>query len=286
MFSKQAAVLDGRRRDTGAIGRPIVPKEHGAWAVVYGAFMAGVGVAGRVNRPAVFLLGIVTLLVLANGPLTQILRPARHASAFTRFRSAQLWLLAYGGAAGVFLVPLLATYRLFFLLPFGAAGACLITLRALWVRKGRDTNLAGELLGVAGLALIGSAAHATIMGEVQPVAFVLWMLLFLFFASGVFYVRMRIRTMIAQRVAAGDTSRPTRRWCAVYHVLLLLLLPAMAAVNMIPWAVLLAFAPALWRAVAGARGGGAIASIRRLGWSEVALTGGFVLLLVASLSGY
>ncbi len=38
------------------IGRPIVPKEHGAWAVIYGAFLAGVGVAGQVTPPVILFL--------------------------------------------------------------------------------------------------------------------------------------------------------------------------------------------------------------------------------------
>lgn len=56
------------------MGRPVIPKEHGAWAVLYGAFLAGVGVAGRVTLPVTLLLGGVTLLALANGPLTDLAR--------------------------------------------------------------------------------------------------------------------------------------------------------------------------------------------------------------------
>jgi hypothetical protein len=53
--------------------------------------------------------------------------------------------------------------------------------------------------------------------------------------------------------------------------------------HLIPWAVLLAFAPALWRAAAGLRRQDAMLNLKRLGWSEVGLTAVFVLLLIASL---
>jgi hypothetical protein len=78
-------------------------------------------------------------------------------------------------------------------------------------------------------------------------------------------------------------SSRARRSCLAYHVLLLLLMPALAAGNVVPWAVLLAFAPALWRAAAGLRRQDATLNVRRLGWSEVGLTVAFVLILIVSL---
>ena len=48
-------------------------------------------------------------------------------------------------------------------------------------------------------------------------------------------------------------------------------------------AALLAFAPALWRAAAGLRLQATTLNLRRLGWSEVGLTAGFVPLLNVSL---
>ena len=117
----------------------------------------------------------------------------------------------------------------------------------------------------------------------QPIGAVLWLLLALFFAGGVFYVRMRIRVMIAHRKGAMAASGPARWWCILYHVFLLLLVPALAAGNLIPWAVLLAFAPAIWRAAVGLRRREATLNLRRLGWSEVGLTVAFVLILIVSL---
>jgi hypothetical protein len=111
---------------------------------------------------------------------------------------------------------------------------------------------------------------------------VLWLLLALFFASGVFYVRMRIRGTVARRRGAADFG-PARWWCLLYHIFLLVLVPVLAAMHLIPWAVLLAFAPALWRAAAGLRRRDATLNLKRLGWSEVGLTLAFVALLIVAL---
>ncbi len=101
------------------IGRPIIPREHGAWAVIYGAFLAGVGVAGQVTLPVIlFLLGI-TAATFANGPLTILVRSTPVWVPAERKRQALTWLLMYGGAAAAAFGPLLIVFRMTFLLPFG-----------------------------------------------------------------------------------------------------------------------------------------------------------------------
>jgi hypothetical protein len=147
---------------------------------------------------------------------------------------------------------------------------------------GRRPQSSG-LIGTAGLALVGPTAHAVAVNGAEPIGALLWLLLTLYFAGGVFYVRMRIRLMLAQRKGAPAVSNRARRSCLLYHMLLLILIPALAAVNVVPWAVLPAFAPALWRAAAGLRRRDATLNLRRLGWSEVGLTVAFVLILVVSL---
>jgi hypothetical protein len=130
--------------------------------------------------------------------------------------------------------------------------------------------------------MVGAAAHAVAVGEIQRTGAVLWLLLFLFFASGVFYVRMRVHGMFAHR--KGEPSGLTQaRWaCVGYHALLLAAVPALTVVHLVPWPVLLAYGPALGRTAAGLRQRKADLNLRRLGWSEVALTVIFVSLLVAA----
>jgi len=267
----------------GTIGRPIVPKEHGAWAVLYGAFLAGVGVAGRLTVPVMLLFGAVTLLAFANGPFVLLLRPTGGPEPFTERRRAFAWMAIYAAGAAACMAPLLVVFQMAFLFPFGMAAVCFFVLRAFLVREGDDRSLPGELVGTAALTLVGPTAHAVAVNGAQPVGAVLWLLLSLFFASGVFYVRMRVRLMVAQRRGVAGASSRARWSCLVFHAFLLALVPGLAAASLIPWAVLLAFAPALWRAAAGLRRHDATLNLKRLGWSEVGLTAVFVLLLIASL---
>jgi hypothetical protein len=264
------------------MGRPIVPKEHGAWAVLYGAFVAGVGVAGQVTLPVVlFLLG-VTAIAFANGPLAILARPAIGPGQSERQRHALAWFLVYGAAAAAALSPLWVIFRMSFLLPFGMGATFFLLLRAFLVRERDDRTLIGELVGTAGLTMVGAAAHAVAVGEVQRVGALLWLLLFLFFASGVFYVRMRVQGLVAERKGGTTASNPALWPCVLYHGLLVVVVPALILVRVIPWPVLLAFAPALWRAASGLCRGETRLSLRRLGWSEVAVATAFVFLLIAA----
>jgi hypothetical protein len=264
------------------IGRPIVPKEHGAWAVIYAAFLAGVGVAGQVTLPVILFLVGVTAAALANGPFAILVRPTPGTAHLARQRQAWAWLVLYGVAAAAGLGSLPIAFQMTFLLPFGMAGILFLLLRAVLIRERGDRTLPGELVGTAGLTLVGPAAHAVAAGGVRPVGAVLWLLLFLFFASGVFYVRMRIHAMVAQRRGEASSSNPAVWSCVLYHGLLFAVIPSLVIVGLIPWPVLLAFAPALWRAAAALRREGTRLDVRRLGWSEVAVATAFVLLLIVA----
>lgn len=264
------------------MGRPTVPKEHGAWAVLYGSFLAGVGVAGRVTLPVLLLLVGVTAATFANGSLTILARsPAGQAHAGRR-RHAVAWCLVYGTAAAVALAPLVVVFRMTFLFPFGIGAAFFLMVRAFLIRKREDRSLIGELVGTAGLTMAGAVAHAVAAGEIQPIGAVLWLLLFLFFASGIFYVRMRVHGMVAQRKGVTAAPNPAQWPCVLYHALLIVVVPTLFLAHVIPWPVLLAFAPAVWRAAAGLNRDDARLDLRRLGWSEVAVATAFVLLLIAA----
>jgi len=264
----------GAARVGAGLGRPIVPREHGAWAVIYGSFLAGAGAAGRPGLPTLLLLLGITALAFANGPLSILARPA----ARERRRQALAWLAIYGAAAGAALLPLLLVFRMHFLIPFAAAAGAFLALRLLALRGRDDRSLPAELLGVAGLAMVGPVAHGATLGRLEPAALAVWLLLALYFASGIFYVRMRIQEMLAQRTSKPRSS--AFRPCLAYHLLLLVAAPALVLAGVVPAAVLLAFAPALWRAAVGLRSPRAPLDIKRLGWAETRLTLAFVLLLV------
>jgi hypothetical protein len=255
-----------------------MPREHGAWGVLYGAFLGGAVVVGRLSVPVLLLLVTITALAFLNGPLTLLARRSSAPRSSPDLARLARWLLAWGLLAAVAGLLLLLVYDMTFLLLFGLVGLGFLSIRLVAVRRQADRTLWGELIGTTGLALAGPAVHAVAVGGVQPRAGILWLLLILFFASGIFYVRMRIRGLAALRRGTPEPD-PSRIACIAYHLLLLGIVPTLAAVGAVSWWAPLAFAPALTRAAAGLRRLSAPLNVRRLGWSEVALTAAFVLSL-------
>jgi hypothetical protein len=231
--------------------------------------------------PVALFLAAVTAAALASGPLGVLARPIGGPVGIAERPRALTWLLIYGATALLAALPLFLIYHFRFIVPFGVAAAGFLLLRVWLVRGRADRTLAGELIGTAGLSLVGPAAHAVAVGAVQPIGALLWVLLFLFFASGVFYVRMRIRGMLLRRQGHAPGGRVAVRSCLLYHAALLVGGPLLAVSGVVPWMLLLAFAPALWRAAVGFRRQDAPLNLKRLGWSEVAQTLAFVLVLVA-----
>ncbi len=253
-------------------GAPMRPKEHGAWAVLLGAFVAGAGIAGRFTGSLALLLIVLVGLALANGPLTVLVRRGTDDGAM-RSRALR-WGGLYAGAGAVAAIPLAFVHPGVL---FGFAGLAVAfgVVRVWLVRRRRDRGLAGELIGVAGLSLAGPAATAFVRGMIAPTDAVLWLLLCLYFCSGVFYVRMRVRA--AQR--NGAQGGHALGACIGFHLLLVLAVAILVAAAVVPWRVGTAFIPALGRVAVGLRVTTPL-NLRRLGWSEVAFAAGFVGALV------
>lgn len=241
---------------------PAMPREHGAWAVLYGSLLAGLGVAGHAGVAAMLLVPGLTAGLLAVGALATL---ASAAAAPQRRRHARIWLVVWTGVTGAALLPGIL------MLPAPAAGvlvlaaAGLAAARTAAVRAHQERALAAELLGVGALTLAGPFAHAVALGRLEHTALLVWVLPFLFFASGVSYVRMRLAAVRAVRT--GRPGAEAFRSCLAYHLLLLVVAPVLAMAGVVPWLTLLAFAPALWRAAVGLRNPAGPLDVRRLGWS-------------------
>ena len=238
--------------------KPPVPREHGAWGILLVPFATAVGVAGVWNLPVALLLASVLCFYLARASWLK-----------RQWRWLALLLAASVAAAA----PLLLIWHRGGLLVFAAVAGLL---------AGRPTGrtVASQLLGVAGLTLTAPAAWYVATGEL---AWRLWLLNGIYFAGGVFYVRMHLQAAIhrleltdwAARFACGRAN-------LLYHAGAAVAVLGMAAAGIIAWPVPLAFAPMVARALAGTMRLSPTLRIKRLGWTEVAYSIGFAIVLVGA----
>jgi hypothetical protein len=149
--------------------------------------------------------------------------------------------LALGAICGA---PLIFHHQLFGLAPFALAGVILLAVNAQQAVRLEERTVLGESLAIIGLTMTAPAAYYVARGSWSSVAGWLWALSALYFASSVFYVKLRVLTLHARQPQARER---VWRHCAFYHSFLLVSLLLIAATGSLHLFALIAFAPVLIR---------------------------------------
>lgn len=242
-------------------------------------------VAGAANAAALFCAAAILSAFLLRGSIEA---PGAGARPVKLRREALLAPahLALLVCAAVSCAALLAFYRRFELLPLGAFAAAVFFLqRRLLAANSEEMrekrSLAAELLGVLLLSLAAPAAWIASRGRLDREGSTLWLLNLLFFLGGVLYVKYRVRGLLVKQKFARFTERVQFAWPVIaYHAMVAALVVGLVVLHSLPLAVLVAFAPGLMRAAALPGFLGQRFPIRRLGWTEMALSLYFGTLLV------
>lgn len=292
-----------------------LPREHGAWGALLIPFLTTAAIARRADAPVVLCLAAAFLFYLARHPLELLLAP--QAQRFYRgggrraegngtgeagpvekglaSRTLIGWFALYATLGTLAGLPLLLIFERQALLVLAVIAAVFFILRVILLRRRAERSLLGEWLVVPGLTLTAPAAWVAATGTLDRTALLLWLLHTLFFSSGIFYVKFRIRALqrkapfesLWQRLAfAGDLI--------TYHLLMLvfaaavvhigrsanLLIAPRGPVHWAGWIALLPFLPVSLRALARVVWLGRRFEIKRVGWTEVAHALVFAALLV------
>ncbi|MDH3251248.1 MAG: YwiC-like family protein [Ignavibacteria bacterium] len=176
------------------VSRPVIPKEHGAWAVLVVPMIVGASVSGRVTVDLVLLLLCALLVFLGTIPLQTLLRhrfDTRQSP--DRVRQARVWGTWYLLGGFIAAVPLLLDGRVF--LPVLAMIGSGTLMGNFLLTRSQPKTIQSDFLAVAGLCLGAPAAYYVATGVVDRTALVLWLLNVLFFGWTVFYVQMKIRAV-------------------------------------------------------------------------------------------
>src|SRR5262249_18457305 len=88
----------------------------------------------------------------------------------------------------------------------------------------------------------------------------------LYFASSVFYVKLRVASLHAKKM---EDKRRARRQCVGYHTFLLVSLLALALTRSLPLFALIAFAPVMTRAFWSALKPARQLNLKRIGIAEI-----------------
>jgi len=249
-----------------------IPGEHGAWAILYGSFLLATFSVLQVNSAWLLILVAMTGLFLAHSPFSKLLRSPERTPVDLKkhwFR----WLAIYLSLCLIPGLGLILFYHFWFLIPIGAVTAILLAVHLYWSSRHQERTLGGEILGVLALTSTAFVTHSVISKQLSLEAAVVWVLAGLYFASGVFYVRMRV-----SRFMKKDQFRIRRILCLSYHGVLVGVLAALAFFGQIPQFLPFTYLPVLIRALWFALVSEEKLNIKKIGYTEVAQTIGFVLL--------
>src|SRR5262245_1625382 len=188
-----------------------LPKEHGAWVMLYVPFVLGVGVAGRINRQVLLLLLSTTAMFVSRESLLVCWRArARGRDAAEAGRTLLFYLIL----AAAFGSPLIFGFNLFWLIPLGLIGAALLLINGRQATRMEERTMTNEMMAIFGLTMTAPAAYYVASGRWEMTAFWLWMLSMLYMASSVFYIKLRV-----YRLNPRKQTEQRQAWlsCAFYH---------------------------------------------------------------------
>jgi hypothetical protein len=254
-----------------------LPKEHGAWAMLYVPFVLGVAVAGHVNWPILLLLLSTTAIFISRESLLEW----RRAQARGRDNAeAGRMLLLYLALAAALGAPLILAFKLFWLIPLGLVGAALLLINSEQATRLEERSMSSEVMAIGGLTLTAPAAYYTTSGQWNVTAFWLWLLSLLYFASSVFYIKLRIYRLNPRK---QTEQRQAWRSCAVYHSFLITALLALIFAGSLSLFAFIAFLPVMARTFWGMFKPRAQVNLTRAGILEIAYSLFFLICAALSL---
>ncbi len=263
------------------IPRPVLPREHGGWALFITPVLA-TGIALReFTWPAALLTAATLAAYLAYDPLSSMLR-GLHEDRMNPETTSRLriWTSIYLAiSVMIFIYLLVMGYR--YLLAFGAVGAGVFVLSIYRTLK-TPTSVWRDLTAVIGISLTSPGLYYVLRGEVDRTGFIVWLLIVLFLAGNIFYVHMKIETL---RMKSDDLSFAERmhcgRWVLPVYGLPLILIPIFSSKSYVHGAGIMAFLPMTIHVIGGIARLNSRVNFRRLGFLLLAQS-----LLFGVLLGY
>ena len=265
----------------------IVPREHGAWGLLFVPLFTGLAVglapAYHVGWLLLFTAAAFFLFWLRTPVESLIGSGVISAHTSLERRTAAIASGLLGVAAVACLADLLWGGRNGQLVYIGVIAGVALALQTALRRMGRDFRMASQLTGAVALTATAPAAYYLGTGRLGGAALTLWIANWLFAWNQIHFVQLRIHAAKAARFAEKFASG---RYFFAGQLLLLAALVAGVLGRLTSPLSILAFVPTLFRGTRWFFSAPQPLNVRKLGWSEMRQGIAFgVLLAVALLLG-
>lgn len=231
--------------------KPLLPKEHGSWAMLIVPILLGAIIAPVWHWRILILMAAALGFFLVRFPLALLIKTRRRA----RTNRAELWrwVYIYGGITTLSGGWLLLVERLWFLAVMGIFGTGLILFHLWLVYRRQEMSVIGELSGIVGLALGAPMAYYTANGYLDSTAILLWLINVLYFGGTVFYIKLKVRQQPRLPAPNHLSERLGKaKACLAYQTVALTLVILLVTLRQAPLLTPLALIPATIKTLYGA----------------------------------
>ncbi len=236
--------------------KPLLPKQHGAWAMLIIPYWLGVAASEFMWQHIPFFIGW-TLMYLGTYPFLLIFKGKK-----ISFYRKWTFIYMIPGLL-LLLIPLITRPSIIW---FGLLMLPLFSLNIYFSRTNNDRALLNDFLAIFIFSITGLASSFLAKGSLDGLDIKVFILNILFFVGSTFYVKTMIR----------EKNNKVYKWISFsYHILL----PAVFLVSQ-EWIVAAALLPSLFRALYFY---GKSYSIKKIGMLEIANAALFFVLMLVDI---
>lgn len=220
----------------------VVPREHGTWAM-WIVPMLSAGLVTHFSTSFVLLFIAFGLFYLTHRPIVALMKNRHQAD-------VKKYLLIISAPAIVLAIVLMMAFGLPWLILFWGIEAPLFAFSVSTFVERDQRYFTNELTILSALTLTAPAAYYAITGKLDAKAAQLFVLNFLFFGSGVFYLKARIALLQSKGKLTVEV-RKSRVIMFVYHVALVAVIVLLHTFGSISILMLLVFIPMIVQVAVG-----------------------------------
>lgn len=231
--------------------KPLLPKEHGSWAMLIVPLLLGTMIAPGWYWRILILIVAAFGFFLVRFPLALLVKTRRRANANrTEFWR---WIFIYGGITALSGGWLVLVERLWFLALMGLFGVLLLLFHLWLVYRRQDMSVISELSGIVGLALGAPMAYYTASSQLDNTAILLWLINVLYFGGTVFYIKLKVRQQPRLPAPNHLGERLVKaKACLTYQTIALTVIILLVTARQAPLLTPLALVPTTIKMVYGA----------------------------------
>lgn len=259
----------------------VVPREHGAWGMLATPLVGAAAVGllrGGSAMPALVLASLALTLFWMRTPLESWLGNGPMRAVTDAERQLVARAVAGIGALAIALFTLLSlTSGMRELAGLGVIVFAAFGVQAILKAQGRRWRMPAQMIGALGLTATAPAAYFVVTGRMDRTALALWLANWMFAGDQIHFVQLRIH---GARLAGWSAKRSHGAAFLVGQAVLLGLVVWACAVGFMPWLMVAAFVPVVIRGTMWFFEKPEPLAVRRLGWTEMAHSLAFTILLV------